>query len=319
MTTLVAGAAGFIGSHLCDRLLAEGCDVVGVDNLVTGRRENLSVALANPHFRFVEHDITTALPDLGPVNEIFHLASPASPSDFATIPLEILEVGSNGTKHLLQLAERQGARFLLASTSEIYGDPMVHPQPETYWGNVDSIGPRSCYDEAKRFAEAITMAYHRFHSIDTRIVRIFNTYGPRMRPNDGRVVSNFIVQAIGGQPLTVYGDGSQTRSFCFASDEVEGIFRLFDRGDAMPTNIGNPAEYTVGQLAEMITTLTGSTSPVEYRPLPTDDPKVRKPDITKARAQLGWEPTVDLKAGLTETIAYFRELLARHPAEARTL
>jgi dTDP-glucose 4,6-dehydratase len=312
MTTLVAGAAGFIGSHLCDRLLAEGRDVVGIDNLVTGRIENLAGALAQPRFRFVEHDITTALPDVGAVDEIFHLASPASPTDFATIPLEILEVGSTGTKHLLQLAERLHARFLLASTSEIYGDPLVHPQPETYLGNVDSIGPRSCYDEAKRFAEAITSAYRRHRGVDTVIIRIFNTYGPRMRPDDGRVLTNFITQALRGEPVTLFGDGSQTRSFCYVDDEVGGIIAALRSGVAGPINIGNPAEITMREVAELVVELVGSSSEIVTRPLPAEregDPVRRRPDITRARDLLRWAPTVPLREGLTSMIADTRRAL----------
>jgi dTDP-glucose 4,6-dehydratase len=312
MTTLVAGAAGFIGSHLCDRLLAEGRDVVGIDNLVTGRIENLAGALAQPRFRFVEHDVTTALPDVGAVDEIFHLASPASPTDFATIPLEILEVGSTGTKHLLQLAERHRARFLLASTSEIYGDPLVHPQPETYLGNVDSIGPRSCYDEAKRFAEAITSAYRRHRGVDTVIIRIFNTYGPRMRPDDGRVLTNFITQALRGEPVTLFGDGSQTRSFCYVDDEVGGIIAALRSGVAGPINIGNPAEITMREVAELVVELVGSSSEIVTRPLPAEregDPVRRRPDITRARDLLRWAPTVPLREGLTSMIADTRRAL----------
>jgi len=312
MTTLVAGAAGFIGSHLCDRLLAEGRDVVGIDNLVTGRRENLAEALAHPRFRFVEHDITTTLPDVGVVDEIFHLASPASPSDFATIPLEILEVGSNGTKHLLQLAEQHDARFLLASTSEIYGDPMVHPQPETYWGNVDSIGPRSCYDEAKRFAEAITSAYRRHRGVNTVIIRIFNTYGPRMRPDDGRVLTNFITQALRGEPVTLFGDGSQTRSFCYVDDEVGGIIAALRSGLPGPFNVGNPAEITVREVAELVVELVGSSSEIVTRPLPAEregDPVRRRPDITRARELLHWTPTIPLRDGLVPMIADTRRAL----------
>jgi dTDP-glucose 4,6-dehydratase len=312
MTTLVAGAAGFIGSHLCDRLLAEGHEVIGIDNLVTGRRENLSSADLSPQFRFVEHDITTSLPELGAIDEIFHLASPASPSDFATIPLEILEVGSNGTKHLLQLAERHGARFLLASTSEIYGDPMVHPQPETYWGNVDSIGPRSCYDEAKRFAEAITSAYRRHRGADTVIIRIFNTYGPRMRPDDGRVLTNFISQALLGEPVTLFGDGSQTRSFCYVDDEVGGIIAAMRSGLPGPFNVGNPAELTVRDVAELVVELIGSSSEIVTRPLPAEregDPVRRRPDISRAEADLHWSPTVALRDGLVPMIADTRRAL----------
>jgi dTDP-glucose 4,6-dehydratase len=312
MTTLVAGAAGFIGSHLCDRLLDEGREVVGIDNLVTGRRENLAAALGNSCFRFVEHDITATLPELGPIDEIFHLASPASPSDFATIPLEILEVGSNGTKHLLQLAERHGARFLLASTSEIYGDPMVHPQPETYWGNVDSIGPRSCYDEAKRFAEALTSAYRRHRAVDTVIIRIFNTYGPRMRPDDGRVLTNFITQALRGEPVTLFGDGSQTRSFCYVDDEVGGIIAALRSGLPGPFNVGNPAEITMREVAELVVELVGVPSEIVTRPLPAEregDPVRRRPDISRAREMLHWTPTITLRDGLVPMIADTRRTL----------
>ncbi|MFN8877702.1 MAG: UDP-glucuronic acid decarboxylase family protein [Gemmatimonadota bacterium] len=319
MRVLVTGAAGFLGSHLCDRFLADGHRVVGMDNFLTGSPENIAHLVGNPHFEFLEHNISTYSYVAGPLDGVLHFASPASPVDYLEMPIQTLKVGSLGTHNALGIAKAKGARFLLASTSEVYGDPLVHPQPESYWGNVNPIGPRGVYDEAKRFAEAITMAYHRFHGVDTRIVRIFNTYGPRMRPNDGRVVSNFIVQALRGQPLTVYGDGSQTRSFCYVQDEVEGIYRLFHQGDNLPTNIGNPGEFTVQQLADLVLELTGSSSPLDRRPLPEDDPKVRQPDLTKARAQLGWEPRVPLREGLGHTIAYFREVLAKQPAEARTL
>ncbi|MCE2941318.1 MAG: SDR family oxidoreductase [Gemmatimonadetes bacterium] len=319
MRVLVTGAAGFLGSHLCDRFLADGHRVVGMDNFLTGSPENIAHLMGNPHFEFLEHNISTYSYVAGPLDGVLHFASPASPVDYLEMPIQTLKVGSLGTHNALGIAKAKGARFLLASTSEVYGDPLVHPQPESYWGNVNPIGPRGVYDEAKRFAEAITMAYHRFHGVDTRIVRIFNTYGPRMRPNDGRVVSNFIVQALRGQPLTVYGDGSQTRSFCYVQDEVEGIYRLFHQGDNLPTNIGNPGEFTVQQLADLVLELTGSSSPIDRRPLPEDDPKVRQPDLTKARAQLGWEPRVPLREGLGHTIAYFREVLAKQPAEARTL
>ena len=319
MRVLVTGAAGFLGSHLCDRFLADGHRVVGMDNFLTGSPENIAHLVGNPHFEFLEHNISTYSYVAGPLDGVLHFASTASPVDYLEMPIQTLKVGSLGTHNALGIAKAKGARFLLASTSEVYGDPLVHPQPESYWGNVNPIGPRGVYDEAKRFAEAITMAYHRFHGVDTRIVRIFNTYGPRMRPNDGRVVSNFIVQALRGQPLTVYGDGSQTRSFCYVQDEVEGIYRLFHQGDNLPTNIGNPGEFTVQQLADLVLELTGSSSPIDRRPLPEDDPKVRQPDLTKARAQLGWEPRVPLREGLGHTIAYFREVLAKQPAEARTL
>jgi dTDP-glucose 4,6-dehydratase len=315
MTSLVAGAAGFIGSHLCERLLAEGRDVIGVDNLATGRQANLGTAMEQPGFRFLHHDVTMPLPDLGAIDEVFHLASPASPADFATMPLEILDVGSNGTRNLLEVTEQHGARFLLASTSEIYGDPLVHPQPESYWGNVDSIGPRSCYDEAKRFAEALTSAHRRHLGADTVIIRIFNTYGPRMRPGDGRVLVTFIAQALRGEPITVYGDGSQTRSFCYVDDEVGGIVAAMRSGEEGPFNIGNPAEITMLELAGEVVRLTGSASQIVTVPLPderTGDPARRKPDITLARTRLGWEPTVPLETGLTAMIAEVSRELGVH-------
>jgi dTDP-glucose 4,6-dehydratase len=310
MRVLVTGAAGFLGSHLCDRFLREGHSVVGLDNFVTGNPDNIAHLTGNASFEFVRHNISSYTYVAGPLDGVLHFASPASPVDYLELPIQTLKVGALGTHNALGIAKAKGARFFLASTSEVYGDPLVHPQPESYWGNVNPIGPRGVYDEAKRFAEAITMAYHRFHGLDTRIVRIFNTYGPRMRPNDGRVVSNFIVQALQGQPLTVYGDGSQTRSFCYVDDEVDGIYRLFMGGDAGPTNIGNPREYTVRQLAEMVVELTGSRSPIVSRELPVDDPKVRQPDITRAREMLGWEPRIDVRDGLARTIAFFRERLA---------
>jgi dTDP-glucose 4,6-dehydratase len=303
---LITGAAGFLGSHLCDRFLADGHVVVGLDNFVTGHADNVAHLTGNERFEFVRHDISTFTYVGGPLDGVLHFASPASPIDYLELPIQTLKVGSLGTHNALGLAKGKGARFFLASTSEVYGDPLVHPQAESYWGNVNPVGPRGVYDEAKRFAEAMTMAYHSYHGLDTRIVRIFNTYGPRMRPRDGRVVSNFIVQALTGEPLTVYGDGSQTRSFCYVSDEVEGIYRLFMRGDHLPTNVGNPDEYTVKQLAELVVELTGSASPIVYEPLPTDDPKVRKPDITRARQMLGWEPSVPVRDGLARTIEYFR-------------
>ena len=309
MRLLVTGAAGFLGSHLCDRLLAEGHSVVGLDNFVTGHADNFAHLIGTPGFEFVRHNISNYTYVAGAIDGVLHFASPASPVDYLELPIQTLKVGALGTHNALGIAKAKGARFFLASTSEVYGDPLVHPQPESYWGNVNPIGPRGVYDEAKRFAEAITMAYHRFHGLDTRIVRIFNTYGPRMRPNDGRVVSNFIVQALQGEPLTVYGDGSQTRSFCYVEDEVDGIYRLFMHGDANPTNIGNPREYTVRELAEMVVELTGSRSPIVSRELPVDDPKVRQPDITRAREMLGWEPRIEVREGLARTIAYFRELL----------
>jgi len=307
---LVAGAAGFLGSHLCDRFLAEGADVVGVDNFITGDARNLAHLKSEPRFTFVEHDITRPLPDFGKLDGVLNLASPASPPDYQKHSVATLAVGSIGTMNTLELARANRARYFMASTSEIYGDPHVHPQVESYWGNVNSIGPRSMYDEAKRFSEALTMAFHREHGVDTRIVRIFNTYGPRMRPRDGRVVSNFIVQALNGEPITIYGDGSQTRSFCYVADEIDGIFRLYTRGDSGPTNVGNPDEYTVGQLAELVVELTGTTAPIVYHPLPGDDPKQRKPDITRARTMLGWEPRVPVREGLALTIEHFRSLIA---------
>ena len=307
MRVLVTGAAGFLGSHLCDRFLADGHEVVGMDNFVTGRPENIAHLMPNPKYTFVEQDVTEMLVVEGPLHGVLHFASPASPRDYLELPIQTLKVGSIGTHKTLGLAKAKGARFLLASTSEVYGDPLVHPQPEDYWGNVNPVGPRGVYDEAKRFAEAMTMAYRRYHGVDTRIVRIFNTYGPRMRPRDGRVVSNFIVQALAGEPLTVYGDGSQTRSFCYVDDLVDGIYRLFTRGDGDPTNVGNPNEFTVRALAEEVLRLTGSRSRIVAEPLPVDDPKVRQPDITRARKMLGWEPRVALTEGLQRTIAYFRE------------
>jgi dTDP-glucose 4,6-dehydratase len=309
MRVLITGAAGFLGSHLCDRFLADGHQVIGMDNHLTGNPANLAHLANHSGFQFVRQDVTTFLEVEGPLDGVLHFASPASPVDYLELPIQTLKVGSLGTHKALGLALAKHARFLLASTSEVYGDPLVHPQPEEYWGNVNPVGPRGVYDEAKRFAEALTMAYHRYHDLDTRILRIFNTYGPRMRPNDGRVVSNFIVQALRGEPLTVYGDGSQTRSFCYVDDLVEGVVRLWERGNADPTNIGNPGEFTVRQLAELVLRLTGSKSPVVQRPLPTDDPRVRQPDIARARATLGWEPAVSLEQGLTRTIPYFRGLL----------
>ena len=309
---LVTGAAGFLGSHLCDRFLAAGYEVIGLDNFVTGSRANLAHLDGDARFDFIEANVSDAVPSpRAKVDGVLHFASPASPPDYQALALETLRVGAHGTINALELAKRDGARFFLASTSEVYGDPHVHPQPETYWGNVNSVGPRSMYDEAKRFAEAATMTFHRDYGVDTRIVRIFNTYGPRMRPRDGRVVSNFIVQAIRDEPITIYGDGSQTRSFCYVEDEVEGILRLYERGDSRPTNIGNPGEYTIRQLAELVVELTGSRAPIEYHPLPGDDPKQRKPDITRARGELGWEPRVDVREGLERTIEYFRELQAK--------
>ena len=309
MRVLITGAAGFLGSNLVDRFLRDGHQVVGLDNFITGNPDNIAHLTGNDQFEFVRHNISTYTYVAGQLDGVLHFASPASPVDYLEHPIATLKVGALGTHNALGLAKAKGARFFLASTSEVYGDPQVHPQPESYWGHVNPVGPRGCYDEAKRFAEAMTMAYHRYHGVDTRIVRIFNTYGPRMRPRDGRVVSNFIVQAISGEPLTIYGDGSQTRSFCYVSDEVEGIYRLFMNGDSEPTNIGNPNEFTVRQLAELVVELTGTKSQIVSRPLPTDDPKVRQPDITRARTMLGWEPEVALKDGVQRTIEYFRKVL----------
>ena len=309
MRVLVTGAAGFLGSHLCDRLLAEDHRVVGMDNFLTGNPANIAHLRKHPSFQFVLHDVANFVEVQGPLDGVLHFASPASPVDYLDYPIQTLKVGSLGTHKALGLSRAKGARFLLASTSEVYGDPLVHPQPESYWGNVNPVGPRGVYDEAKRFAEALTMAYHRYHKLDTRIVRIFNTYGPRMRPKDGRVVSNFIVQALKGDPLTVYGDGSQTRSFCYVDDLIDGIVRLFERGGADPTNIGNPHEFTVRQLAELVLKLTGSRSTIIEQPLPTDDPKVRQPDIRHARETLEWEPRVSLEDGLRRTIEYFRGIV----------
>jgi len=309
MRVLITGAAGFLGSHLCDRFLRDGHEVVGLDNFITGHPDNIAHLTGNDRFSFLRHNISEFTYVAGALDGVLHFASPASPIDYLELPIQTLKVGSLGTHNALGIAKAKGARFFLASTSEVYGDPLVHPQVESYWGNVNPIGPRGVYDEAKRFAEAITMAYHRFHGLDTRIVRIFNTYGPRMRPRDGRVVSNFIVQALNGEPITIYGDGSQTRSFCFVEDEVEGLYQLFLHGDANPCNIGNPDEYTVKQLAEIVVELTGSKAPIVYEPLPEDDPKVRQPDITRARAMLGWSPTIDVRTGVQRTIDYFRTLM----------
>jgi dTDP-glucose 4,6-dehydratase len=309
MRVLITGAAGFLGSHLCDRFLAEGDEVVGLDNFITGRPDNIAHLSGEKRFSFVEQNISEYTEIAGPLDGVLHFASPASPIDYLKLPIETLKVGSLGTINGLGIAKAKGARFFLASTSEVYGDPLEHPQTEGYWGNVNPIGPRAVYDEAKRFSEAATMAYHRTHSVDTRIVRIFNTYGPRMRPQDGRVVSNFITQALAGEPITVYGDGSQTRSFCYVDDEVEGIYRLFMRGDAQPTNVGNPDEYTVKQLAEIVIELTGSSSEIVHEELPVDEPKVRKPDISRARRMLGWEPKVPVREGVARTVEYFRRLV----------
>ena len=304
--TLVTGGAGFLGSHLCDRLLREGHEVVCADNLITGNLKNIAHLFGREGFRFLKQDVTEYLYIEGPVQYILHFASPASPVDYLRLPIQTLKVGSLGTHKALGLAKAKGARLLLASTSEVYGDPQVHPQPESYWGHVNPVGPRGVYDEAKRFAEAMTMAYHRYHGVETRIARIFNTFGPRMRPNDGRVVSNFLIQALEGHPLTVYGDGRQTRSFCYVSDLVDGLFRLLMSAEDEPVNLGNPAERTIRDLVAAIEKILGRSLPVTYNPLPQDDPRVRQPDITRARTLLGWEPKVELEIGLRETIDYFR-------------
>lgn len=319
MRILITGAAGFLGSHLCDRLVAEGHEVVGMDNFITGHPDNIAHLIGRPDFRFVEHNVTDFIYVEGQLDGVLHFASPASPVDYLEQPIPTLKVGSLGTHKALGLAKAKGARFLLASTSEVYGDPQVHPQPESYWGHVNPVGPRGVYDEAKRFAEAMTMAYHRYHGVPTRIVRIFNTYGPRMRPGDGRVVSNFIVQALRGDPISIYGEGTQTRSFTYVDDLVEGIYRLFHSDRAEPTNVGNSGEFTVRELAELVLEITGSTSELKFLPLPEDDPKVRQPDISIARAVLGWEPKVSLSEGLRKTIPYFRRLVEREGAVARTL
>jgi dTDP-glucose 4,6-dehydratase len=309
---LVTGGAGFIGSHLCERLLREGNDVTCIDNFLTGSPDNIAPFLGNQRFRFIQQDVTNYIYVAEPVDAILHFASPASPIDYLQLPIPTLKVGSLGTHKALGLAKAKKARFLLASTSEVYGDPLVHPQTEDYWGNVNPIGPRGVYDEAKRFAEAITMAYHRAHGVETRIVRIFNTFGERNRLNDGRVVPNFIAQAIRGEDLTVFGDGSQTRSFCYVSDLVEGVLRLLASDEVEPVNIGNPREMTVLQFAKLIIELTGSRSGIAFKPLPVDDPKVRQPDITKARRVLNdWEPVMPVEDGLRRTIEYFRGKIGR--------
>jgi dTDP-glucose 4,6-dehydratase len=309
--TLVTGGAGFIGSHLCDRFLAEGHEVVAVDNFITGTPENIAHLVGNPKFKLVGHDISHPLRMKDKLDNVLHFASPASPVDYLEHPIQTLKVGSLGTHNALGLAKAHGARFLLASTSEVYGDPLEHPQKESYWGNVNPVGVRGCYDEAKRFAESITMAYHRVHKVNTHIVRIFNTYGTRMRLNDGRVLPNFMYQALVGQPITVYGDGKQTRSFCYVSDLVEGIVRLLFTDFHEPVNLGNPAEITVLEFAEEIKKLAGATSEIVFRELPQDDPKVRQPDITRARELLGWEPKVGREEGLKRTMEFFRARLRK--------
>ena len=306
---VVTGGAGFLGSHLCDRLLDRGDEVIAIDNLVTGRVDNVEHLFGRVGFTFVEHDVSRYVWVPGPVDTIMHFASPASPADFERIPIQILKVGSLGTHNCLGLAKSKGARFFLASTSEVYGDPQVHPQTEDYWGHVNPIGPRGVYDEAKRFAEAMTMAYHRHHGIDVRIVRIFNTFGVRMRPDDGRAVSNFLVQALRGQPITIYGDGSQSRSFCYVDDEVRGFLALLDGDITGPCNIGNPAEHTIAELAELVIDVTGSRSELVYQELPVDDPMQRQPDITLASTALAWEPAIGLREGLEKTAEYFSSIL----------
>lgn len=308
--TLVTGGAGFLGSHLCEYLLKQGHDVIAMDNLITGTIDNI-VHLQGERFSFIKHDVTDYIYVDGHIDYILHFASPASPRDYMELPIQTLKVGSLGTHKALGLALQKKATFLLASTSEVYGDPQIHPQPESYWGFVNPVGPRGVYDEAKRFAEALTMAYHRYHGVDTRIVRIFNTYGPRMRPQDGRAIPTFIPQALRGEPVSIFGDGSQTRSFCYVSDLIEGIYRLLMSDIHEPVNIGNPDEKSILELTETILRLMGSKSKVIYKPLPTDDPKVRQPDIDKAKNELDWQPKVDLEEGLKITIDWFKERLAR--------
>jgi dTDP-glucose 4,6-dehydratase len=308
-TAVVTGGAGFLGSHLCDRLLGEGFGVVAIDNFITGSSDNVEHLAGNPNFRFIRHNVSEFIFVPGAVDFVFHFASPASPIDYLEHPIPTLKVGALGTHNSLGLAKDKGAKFLLASTSECYGDPLVHPQNEDYWGNVNPIGPRGVYDEAKRFAEAMTMAYHRFHRMDTKIVRIFNTYGPRMRLRDGRVVPAFISQALNNEPLTIFGDGSQTRSFCYVSDLIEGIFRLAMSNQQGPVNIGNPVEMTIKEFAERILAITGATGGITFTELPIDDPKVRQPDITRARQLFGWEPKIDFESGIRTTIDYFRDKL----------
>ncbi len=307
--TLITGGAGFLGSHLCDRFIDEGHEVICVDNLITGNRDNIAHLFGHEKFRFIHHDVTEYIYVAGDLDYVLHFASPASPIDYLELPIQTLKVGAMGTHKVLGLAKDKKARFLLASTSEVYGDPLVHPQPESYWGNVNPIGPRGVYDEAKRFAEALAMAYHRVHDMEIRIVRIFNTYGPRMRPRDGRVVSNFITQALKGDPLTVYGDGTKTRSFCYVDDLVDAITRLLFSDVTGPVNLGNPREMTVMELAETVLELSGSDAEIVREPLPTDDPKVRRPDISRAREVLGWEPKVKLEDGLAKAIEYFRTVI----------
>ncbi|HEV2421540.1 MAG TPA: UDP-glucuronic acid decarboxylase family protein [Candidatus Acidoferrales bacterium] len=316
MRAVITGGAGFLGSHLCDAMIARGWEVLCIDNLITGAEENIRHLEHNSHFRFVRHDVSGSIDAGDPVDAVLHFASPASPDDYLEFPIETLKVGSLATFHALELARAKHTRFLMASTSECYGDPEVSPQPETYWGHVNSIGPRSVYDEAKRFSEAVTMAYHRKHGVDTRIVRIFNTYGPRMRLNDGRALPNFLYQALSGQPITVYGDGKQTRSFCYVSDLIEGILRLLDSDEHLPVNIGNPQEITILEFAERVRALTGNQVPLTFKPLPQDDPKRRRPDIAKARRLLKWEPKVGLEEGLQRTLEYFQAKVSERQASS---
>lgn len=315
MRYIISGAAGFIGSHLCDRLIQEGHHVLGIDNLITGARQNIEHLEGNPFFEFREWDVCHPFEIDGPVHGSLHLASLASPVDYLNHPIETLEVGSAGTRNMLEIARVHKARFLLTSTSECYGDPQVHPQVETYWGNVNPVGPRSCYDESKRYAEALTMAYHRVHGIRSNIARIFNTYGPRMQLNDGRVVPAFLDQVLRGDPITIFGDGQQTRSFCYVKDLVDGLYRLMFSDERYPVNLGNPQELTIREFAEQVRRWMGSTSPLLYQPLPEDDPKRRQPDIAKAKSVLGWEPKVPLDEGLRETVEYFR----KHHLEPSTI
>jgi len=313
---LVTGGAGFLGSHLCDRLLADGYEVIAMDNLITGDLANIEHLFKEERFSYIHYDVTNYIHVEGPIDTIFHFASPASPIDYLEYPIQTLKVGSLGTHKALGLAKAKGARFLIASTSECYGDPQVHPQTEEYWGNVNPVGPRGVYDEAKRFSEAMTMAYHRFHGVQTRIVRIFNTYGPRMRLNDGRALPTFMQQALKGQPITVFGDGSQTRSFCFVSDLIDGIVRLSRSDYVMPVNIGNPHEITILEFAKRVVEMTGNVSDLSFLDLPVDDPKVRQPDITKAREILGWEPKVSLEDGLKTTLEFFQKKVEEEKAQA---
>ena len=316
-TAVVTGGAGFLGSHLCDKLISNGHKVVCIDNLLTGNMDNIAHLFGNDDFKFIKHDVTNFIHVPGNVDFVLHFASPASPIDYLKLPIQTLKVGSLGTHKALGLAKEKGARFLIASTSEVYGDPEIHPQKEDYWGNVNPIGPRGVYDEAKRFAEAITMAYHRYHGVDTKIVRIFNTYGPRMRLDDGRALPAFVSQALKGEDITIFGDGSQTRSFCYVSDLVEGIYRLLLSEENNPVNIGNPSEITIKQFAEEVVRITNSGSKLSYLELPVDDPKVRQPDITRAKKVLGWEPKVDRAEGLQITIDYFKSVIMKFSMEQK--